>query len=278
MAGHAPAQNSLPSADFDHVGHVFFGSAQYLRGEDHTVALTFAQGFRAPNLNEAVMLGDTGKFFHIPNDDLGPERSDTIELAGSSRVWRIDAGLASYVSFLHDLIKREETEWEGQSEIGGKPVVWNVNGEEGILWGIEPRVAADLGQGVVLSGSLAYTWGKEKVTGGPDEPLTRIPPLFGQVRLRWDAASVCHGRVFVEGYVRGATKQDRLSSEDESDARIPPGGTPGWWTWNARLGYVTDNLAWTLAVENITNEAYKYHGSGVYAPGTNAILSVEAFR
>jgi len=244
MSGQAPARDTLPRVDIDHLGHVFFASAHYLHLDNENVSLTFAQGFRAPNLNEAVMLGDTGKYFHVPNDDLGPERSDTVELAGQARIWRITAGLAGYVSMLHDLI----------------------------------NVSADLGRGFSLAGSLAFTWGKEKVAGGPDEPLTRIPPLFGQLKLRYDRSGVVDGRIFVEGYVRAAGEQDRLSPEDVSDARIPPGGTPGWWTANLRFGYMTTYTTWALALENVANEAYKYHGSGVYAPGTNAMLSVEVHR
>ena len=279
MVGHAPSQNALPEVDFDHRGHVFFASAQYLHGADQSLALTLAQGFRAPNLNEAVMLGDTGKYFHIPNPDLAPERSDTAELAGRVRVGPMTAGLAGYVSLLHDLIKREETSWEGESEIGDKPVVWNVNGDAGILWGVEPRLDLDLGYGLTLATSLTYTWGKEKISAAPDQPLTRIPPLYGQLALRYARDQVGgKGRLFIEGYLRGATDQERLSAEDEADARIPAGGTPGWLTYNARVGYLTGQVAVSLVVENLTNEAYKYHGSGIYAPGTNAMLSLETFR
>lgn len=36
-----------------------------------------------------------------------------------------------------------------------------------------------------------------------------------------------------------------------------------------------DTVRLVLAVENMTNEKYKYHASGVYGPGTNGIVSVE---
>ncbi len=274
---HAPDHGDLAAVDFGHAGHVFFGSLQYLYRDRATAGLTFSQGFRAPNLNEAVMLGDTGKYFHVPNSELGPERSDTIELVGRARAWRLRASVAGYVSFLHDLVKREETTWKGQAEVGDKPVAWNVNGGEGTLWGVEGVLGADLGRGFSAAGSLTYTWGEEDVPGGPNVPLTRIPPLFGQLTLRYETAAVGDLRGFVETSAEGAAEQGRLSAEDEKDVRIPEGGTPSWWTWNLRAGLqVHDTLTLGLVLENLLDKAYKHHGSGVYAPGTNAVLTVEA--
>jgi len=277
MAGHAPATEDLPAVDFDSHGHVFLGSAQYLYRDTINAALTFSQGFRAPNLQEAVQLGDTGKFFHVPNHDLAPERADTLELMLRARIWRLELGLAGYVTWLEDLIKREDTTWEGQDEIDGKPVVLNLNGRQGVLWGIEPQLRLDIGWGLSLSGHLTHTWGEERIDEGKDLPLTRVPPLFGTVKLRYDAPPLQGFKGFLELFVRGADKQDRLSREDESDARIPEDGTPGWWTLNLRLGALAldDHLRAAFTVENLLNEEYKYHASGVYAPGVNAVLSME---
>jgi len=59
--------------------------------------------------------------------------------------------------------------------------------------------------------------------------------------------------------------------------RIPEGGTPAWWTWNLRLGMTAhEHLRLNLVVENLLDAKYKYHASGVYAPGTSAMLSLEA--
>ena len=57
---------------------------------------------------------------------------------------------------------------------------------------------------------------------------------------------------------------------------IPIGGTPGYATLNVRLGsYITTNQRITLAVENILNEAYRVHGSGVDGPGISGIFGYE---
>ena len=73
-----------------------------------------------------------------------------------------------------------------------------------------------------------------------------------------------------------AAKQGRLSPADEEDTqRIPPGGTPAYAVLTLRGGVkIRDNLSVSVAIENVTNEDYRIHGSGVIAPGTNAVLGV----
>jgi hemoglobin/transferrin/lactoferrin receptor protein len=278
MAAYAPAYGDLESVDFSQYGHVFTAGIQYIYKKLATAAFTFSQGFRAPNLQETVMLGDTGKFFHVPNHGLGPERADTFELLGRARTGPITFSWAGYLSMLHDLIKREETTWEGQTEINGKPVFQNVNGSSGLLLGTELQVAVALGLGFSLRGHLNYTWGEEEVEGGPDVPLTRIPPPFGTAAFRYESPWSRKLAGFGETYVRFAAKQHRLSPEDEKDARIPEGGTPGWWTWNIRCGLVIlDHFRLGMTVENLLDYRYKYHASGVYSPGTNAVITAEMY-
>ncbi|MBW2263846.1 MAG: TonB-dependent receptor [Deltaproteobacteria bacterium] len=276
MGAAAPSQGDLPSVDFTSLGHVALGSVQYVYDDIATLAFTFSQGFRAPNLAESVMLGDTGKFFHVPSDDLAPEKSNTFELLGRARLGALTAGCSVYVSLLEDLIKREQTAYEGRSEIGGKPVVHNVNGDRGTLFGVEAMMAVRFGLGFSLSGHLTYTWGEEQVEDGPDEPLTRIPPVFGLLGLRWDSPGYGLVSGFAETTLRFASKQFRLSSEDMSDVRIPEGGTPGWLTWNVRMGLtVREKYIVGIALENLLDARYRYHGSGLYAPGVNAVMTLE---
>ncbi len=276
MAGAAHAQAELPAVELSHLGHVFMGALQYLYEDRATLAFAFAQGFRAPNLQEAVHLGDTGKFFHVPNDELGPEKTDTVELLGRLRLWKLTVSWAGYVSMLDDLILRVPTTYEGQDEIDGKAVMHNVNAEGGLIMGTEGGLGLDLGHGFSAHGQMSYAWGEQYESEGNTEPLSRIPPLFGTTSLRYDSELPDGWHGFLETYWRWAFAQDRLSPEDETDARIPEGGTPGWWTWNLRAGLSDgEHHRLSLAVENLLDEQYKYHGSGIYAPGTNALLGYE---
>jgi len=278
MGAHSPSEGEMEGVDFSNHGHVFTAGVQYLYSYLATAAFTFSQGFRSPNLQETVMLGDTGKYYHVPNYSLDPEKADTFELLGRARAGPIVVGWAGYLSLLDNQIKRRETTWNGQTEIGGKPVVHSVNGSSGILLGTELQAGIDFGFGFSLRGHLTFTWGEENVQGGPDVPLTRIPPTFGLLAFRYNSPEKKKLQGFAETYVRFAVKQHRLSPEDEKDARIPEGGTPGWWTWNVRCGVVVyRHLRLGLTVANFLNYRYRYHASGIYAPGTNAVLTLEMF-
>jgi len=276
MRGEAPSQPGLPEVSFSHLGHVVHGSVRYIYQKRALLAATFSQGFRAPNLFEAVMLGDSGQFFHIPNADLGPERTDTLELLFRGRFGRVQLGCAFYATLLHSLIKRDFTTWEGNQEVGGKPVTWNVNVGEGLMFGMESTLSIRLGRGFSLGGNVTYTWGEEWIDGGLNLPLRLVPPLFGGARLRYEMPAFGKVHGYVQTSVRGAAKQPRLSPEDVKDSRIPDGGTPGWLVWNVRVGVrLYGHVRLTLAVDNLTNAKYRYHGSGLWAAGTNVMLTAE---
>ena len=73
-----------------------------------------------------------------------------------------------------------------------------------------------------------------------------------------------------------AAKADKLSLKDQSDTqRIPPGGTPGYRVINLRSGIkIKKSTTCILGIENITDEAYRIHGSGVNEPGRNFVVSI----
>lgn len=276
MSAHAPGKDGHPVVDFSNIGHVFLFSAQYLDGSRANIAFTYSQGFRSPNLQEAAMVGDAGSYFHIANYHLGPERSDTFELLARRRFGNFTLSCTGYMSLLHNLIKREDTVYNGQSEIDGKDVVQSVNAGEGIIWGLESRFSLSIGHNFKTSGHFTYTFGEEKIDDGENIPLSRIPPLFGQVKVRYETNKYITWQGFIETYARFAAKQDRLSPRDIKDNRIPDGGTPGWWTWNIRAGVLLwDHFRLSLNLENILNKKYKYHGSGIYSAGTNVTLTLE---
>jgi outer membrane receptor protein involved in Fe transport len=277
MGGGAPALDDREAVSYRAHGHVGQAGLQYLFRDQVNLAVTWSEGFRAPNLQEAVMVGDSGRYWSLANPDLGPESTDTLEALARFRFWRIRASASGWVSWARDLIQMKSDTWNGQDQVNGKDVVRKQNVGRGMLWGVEAEAAAYLGVGMSLRGNLAYTRGDEIVSGGPDVPLSRIPPLFGTVGLRWDAPRMGGFLGFAEVFVRAAARQDRLSPEDVKDSRIPDGGTPGWTTVNLRLGgTIHDSIRLGLLLENLSDTRYKYHGSGIYMPGFNALLSLGA--
>jgi len=73
---------------------------------------------------------------------------------------------------------------------------------------------------------------------------------------------------------QAARKQDRLSACYKDDNRIPTGGTPGWNIFNVNTSYEIRFIKVNLSLQNLLNQDYRFHGSGVNGYGRSALLSV----
>jgi hemoglobin/transferrin/lactoferrin receptor protein len=106
------------------------------------------------------------------------------------------------------------------------------------------------------------------------EPLDRLMPPSGHLGLRWDHPS---GQLWVEGLLDFADEADELSTRDKSDtSRIPSGGTPGYQVLSFYAGWQpSENISLNLALENVFDEDYRIHGSGLNEPGRNLIAQLE---
>lgn len=227
------------------------------------------RGFRAPNVFDLGTFGPRpGNRFNIPNADLKPEKVVTVD-------WGVKVRTSSFqgeaFGFYSDFMDKIESVPTGEIR-NGRTVVQSQNVKKVILWGAEAGARFLVREDLELSGSLIFTWGEEEFPDGSKGPADRIPPLSGQAAVLYRPLPT----LWVEPLVRFATRQDRLSDRDRTDPRINPSGTPGWVTANVRLGWdVHPNVGIRLALENLIDLNYREHGSGIDAPGFNAVLSVE---
>lgn len=235
-----------------------------------------SQGFRAPNLSDLTRL-DSARSNEIetPVDNLKPERFITADIGWrhATEQWR--AEVAYFYTWIEDLIVRTPT---GET-VDDLLEVTKKNASEGWVHGVElsgmVKLAADWRVRTMA------TWMEGEADGYPTsepviarEPLSRVMPLTGRLALRWQP----EGRGYwAEAEVEAADKADRLSSGDKRDTqRIPPGGTPGYVVGTLRGGLqATDALAFTLALENVTDEDYRIHGSGLNEPGRQVVASMQ---
>ena len=99
-----------------------------------------------------------------------------------------------------------------------------------------------------------------------------MPPT-GRLGLRY----ILSDQAWIEGSCSAAAKADKLSTRDKADtSRIPAGGTPGYAVYELRAGWdITSDLAVSTAIENLTDEDYRIHGSGINEAGRNLILSAD---
>ena len=104
-----------------------------------------------------------------------------------------------------------------------------------------------------------YTYGQNLTK---NEPMRRIPPMFGQNSLIWKSGSLS---IKLNHEYAGA--QTRLAQGDKDDNRIGKSGTPQWNVFNLTTAYQIKNIQLELGLLNILNEKYKTHGSGIYGMG-----------
>lgn len=237
------------------------------------------QGFRAPNLDDYSHVGAEGLAWDLPSPDLDKAETTTTLEAGAKLRWkRLSAWIFGHYSFLRDFIMRRYT---GEI-IDGEPAAVRVNAARGYLAGVEGMAQLRLPRGFSLSTWVSWTRGDltDPFSVPGTQPMRRVSPLQGLATVRWrhDRGSY---RYFVELSLRWSARQDRLSPGDRQDSRICPegpdrcAGTPGFAVLNLAGGArLTRHVDIVLRIENLGNEPYKYHGSGVYAPGLSAVTEL----
>ena len=256
-------------ADIDDVdvsgdlGYVFEATEQW------QVVANLGLGYRAPNVFDLGTLGNRpGNRFNIPNTSLDTERVTQLDIGVRHRGDRVGFDITLYVLHYDDRITSVGT---GGTTPDGRDIVQAVNAAESTIRGVEAGIDYELSDNLDLRGVLNYTWGEQEIQGGDDEPADRIPPLNGSITLTYDTG----GNYRLQSWISFADEQDRLSARDVRDTRIDPDGTDEWIVLGARLDWQPDkNWLLSLGLDNVFDERYRVHGSGLDAPGRNLSVSV----
>ncbi len=227
-----------------------------------------AQGFRAPNLSDLSRF-DVARTdeFETPAFGLDPENYIAFEAGIKTQYdnWSMEA--AYFHTLIDDMIIRKPT---GRFVQGDREVT-KVNSGDGFIHGIELSTSFRFRPDWTLFGN--FTWMDGEIDSFPTalpssqrEPVSRLMPLTGQIGMRWDHPK---RHIWLEGLATIAGNQDNLSFADKADtSRIPPGGTPSYTVFSLRSGWrINENVDLTVAVENLGDENYRVHGSGLNEPG-----------
>ena len=230
-------------------------------------------GFRAPNVFDLGTFGDRpGNRFNIPNTTLDSERVAQADVGVRFRSDRLRFDLMAYALRYDDRITSVGT---GTITPDGRDVVQSVNAAESSIRGVEAALNYRVGDVISARASLDYTWGEQQVSGSAPEPADRMPPLNGSFSLSYDAGS----QYQLDGWIRFASAQDRLSERDAGDVRIDPQGTPGWVIIGARLQKEFSRNWWlSITLDNLLDKRFRVHGSGLDAPGRNYTISARYSR
>ena len=276
--------------EFDFQGLVGSAGLSYIYSDLLHLYFDWSQGFRAPNLQETTVMGNTGKDYEVPNADLTPMTSDTLEVGAKLHTALGSLGGAVYKTWVHDMIYRSELTAQEITDLGIDPTVLGtqkayrrINVGSAEYKGLEARLETAAWSGLRLKASAAYVKGDVTDKDDKTQAATRVPPLSGSASLLFD--DPWKHFVFAEAQVLWALKQDRLSSSDKDDLRIcedpaNPGkvlaackGTPGWAVINLRAGVRPfQGGEVTLGGENLLNEDYRIHGSGIDGAGLSGTL------
>jgi hemoglobin/transferrin/lactoferrin receptor protein len=241
---------------------------------EHVVFASVAQGFRAPNLSDLTRLdmARSGEL-EVPSPDLDPEKFVSGEIGIKTKCGPFSAQAACYHTRIADMIVRAPT---GEM-IGSLREVTKRNAGSGYVQGAE--LTAQYEFTAQWSARVAGSWMDGRVDAYPASTaakergyLSRLMPPTAAVAVRWQTKS---GAYWCEAAASMAEKADKLSADDVRDTqRIPPGGTPGYAAYHLRTGaQITEYLRLTVALENVFNEDYRIHGSGVNEPGRNLVFT-----
>ena len=233
------------------------------------LSLGASQGFRAPNLEDALALGPSNAGFDAPNPGLEPEELWSYEANFRWRSWGGLYQASMYTSRYTSLIERVPGTYLGEDTFDGEPVFILDNVGRARINGATLSGRQPWRENHEISFDVSWTRGTETEN---DEPMRRIPPLRGN--LNWQTRK---GPWHWTGTFTWAERQDRLSPGDISDSRIPEGGTPGYAVFHLRGRYqFNPQFAINGGLENVGDRLYKQHGSGIYEPGRRFILRLEA--
>ncbi len=252
----------VPGNEVDGDWNAFTGTAHlvYRFNENTSGFIGVAQGFRAPNLSDTTRDGefaDSGS--EVPSATLDPEYYTTYEAGLTIEKETYNAGVSIFYTQIKDMIVRQGS--TGKDNMDGH------------LYGMEFYGEYWLTKQIAVFGNVSWieTYIRNHIDQDIDndvrgDQMSKVPPLNGLAGIRWQPSN----KFYAETYAMMANDQDDLSQNDRDNnaSRIPPGGTPGYVTYNIRMGYkLTEDLDISLDLENLTDEAYRVHGSGQNGAG-----------
>ena len=235
------------------------GLVYKLNPQVHLVG-SISEGFRAPNLDD-LMANNPNVLQQgqsLPSLGLSPENSVNYEVGLKADYDRWRSQMFVYWMDLGDNLVSIQTE----------PNTFATANQDSTVQGFEFAGEWLWNAGWSVYGNFWYTYGRNRVTRAP---LSRIPPMQGIAGIRYRAP---YRSAYFTFYTWMSDRQDRLDPvRDVTDERIPIGGTPGFATLNLRAGRVFGQHKQhhlSLSLENLADQPYLVHGSGVLGTGFTA--------
>jgi hemoglobin/transferrin/lactoferrin receptor protein len=236
-----------------------------------------SQSFRAPNVADISRYGGSrSNETEVAALGLSPEKFLTYETGFKLQQQRVSFNATYYYTDIKDYVTSTPT----GNTVGGLVEVSKQNSAEGYIHGIEADIKYQWTDNINTYANITWLEGyltHSSTTGASasiTEPFSRIMPMTTRFGFEWKSDNQLW---WLGSNVILAAKADKLSEGDEGDSqRIPPGGTPAYQVLNIYSGWQADkHLLLTLQLNNVTDEAYRSHGSGSNEPGRNVIVGAK---
>ena len=245
-------------------------------------------GVRPPNLDDSARLDDGRPGMLLPTRvSLSSEQAYSAEAGIRTAYRRLEGSVTYAFTRLDNPILVVPVTLGGDACLLGfdgrscSALFSRANVGSASLHSVEAVARVYLLWGLTAFASVAYT--RPDTTASGESTLPRMPPVHGVAAVEFRRPRTIFN--FVQLLVRWAGPQRQLAGEDLWDPTICPtapvmagcSGTPGFLLLSLRSALrLSRQIQLTAAVDNITNESYRFHGSGVDGAGIGARLGLDA--
>jgi hemoglobin/transferrin/lactoferrin receptor protein len=250
-----------------------------------------SSGFRSPNIDDVGRVREKSGDVTVPNIHVKPEFAYNAEIGiqkyFNDRKFRLSANV--FYTLLDNYIIRDRFTINGSDQVlfDGEygNAVANQNRGNAFITGYTISYLGKLSNAWNTSGFITYTKGR---TYDSKEPMSSIPPLFGQFEVNYKrdkievgAALRFNSKKDIEdfNFTEGIDNHDLTPVVDANAANNEDiyFGTPSWMTIGVNGRYsVTENFSVQARLDNLFDEHYIEFASGISSPGRNVSVSFVA--
>jgi hemoglobin/transferrin/lactoferrin receptor protein len=255
-----------------------------------------SSGFRSPNIDDVGRVREKSGNVTVPNINVKPEFAYNAEV-GIQKYFndkKFRLGATFFYTLLDSYIIRDEFTINGsnQVEFDGElgNAVANQNRGNAYITGYTANYLGKISNTWNTSGFITYTKGR---TYDTEEPMSSIPPLFGQFGLNYKKNKIELGadlrfnskkdiedfnfREGIDNHDLTPVVDTSIVDVDEANYIDKYYGTPSWMTVGVNGSYlINDKFSVQARLSNLFDEHYIEFASGVSAPGRNLSVSFVA--
>ena len=257
----------------------------WLRNNYNIWKLNINTAFRSPNIDDLAKVFDSapGNVL-VPNPELEPERSLGFELGTYFKTGNnIELDFSSYLTYLYNGMVRGDFVLEnGLTEIiydGSLSQIQALqNSSRSLIYGLEFGMKWPLSQNLILKTQHNMIAGYELNELPFSLPVRHIPPNYGNFhivfkkgRLNLDAFVNYNSEIPYKDLAESERAKAYLYALDKNGNPY----SPSWYTINVRTKYsFSEKINCSFSFENISDKLYRPYSSGISAPGSNFIFSL----